>query len=219
MSSAVLNNFDSISIRCFLAFKKEIEVKKIIFISLLTLVLMPIPYAGAQPLETLKVAVDEAIKILNDPQYNGEAQKETQRDDIWKVIGQVFDLQGIAQITLGRNWKQFNQAEKDEFTEVFGRFLGNNYVDKIQSGFSGEKVVYLEQEAVTETKSIVKTKIVRESMEIPVDYKMQKTENGWRVYDVIIEGVSLIKNYRTQFNSFLMKKTPRQLIETIKKKQ
>ena len=194
-------------------------MKKIIFISLLALVLMPIPYAGAQPLETLKVAVDEAIKILNDPQYKDEAQKETQRDDIWKVIRQVFDLQGIAQITLGRNWKQFNLAEKDEFTEVFGRFLGNNYVDKIQSGFSGEKVVYLDQETVTDTKSIVKTKIVRESMEIPVDYKMHKTETGWRVYDVIIEGVSLIKNYRTQFNSFLMKKTPKQLIETIKNKQ
>jgi phospholipid transport system substrate-binding protein len=190
-----------------------------IFISLLILMVMPIPCAGAQPLESLKVAVDEAIKILNDPQYKDETQKEIQRDNIWKVIRQVFDLQGIAQITLGRNWRRFTQDEKNEFTEVFGRFLGNNYVDKIQSGFSGEKVEYLDQEAVTDTKSLVKTKIVRESMEIPVHYKMHKTGTDWRVYDVIIEGVSLIKNYRTQFNSFLMKKTPKQLIETIKKKQ
>jgi phospholipid transport system substrate-binding protein len=194
-------------------------VKKIIFVSLLTLFLMPLPYAVAQPLETLKVAVDQAMKILDDPQYKDEVQKETQRDEIWKVIRQVFDLQGIAQITLGKNWRQFTQDEKNEFTEVFGRFLGNNYVEKIQSGFSGEKVKYLEQEIITDTKSIVKTKIVRESMEIPVDYKMQKTGAEWRVYDVIIEGVSLIKNYRTQFNSILMKNTPKQLIETIKKKQ
>ena len=186
---------------------------------MLTLILIPTLNAGAQPLETLKVAVDQAMKILDDPQYKDEAQKETQRDEIWKVIRQVFDLQGIAQITLGRNWRQFNQAEKNEFTEVFGRFLGNNYVDKIQSGFSGEKVDYLEQEKITDTKAIVKTKIVRESMEIPVDYKMHKTGADWRVYDVIIEGVSLIKNYRTQFNSFLMKKTPKDLIETIKKKE
>jgi phospholipid transport system substrate-binding protein len=199
--------------------KKEIKVKKIIFISMLTLILIPIFNAGAQPLETLKVAVDEAMKILDDPQYKGEAQKETQRDEIWKVIRQVFDLEGIAQITLGRNWRQFNQAEKNEFTEVFGRFLGNNYVEKIQSGFSGEKVEYLEQEKITDTKAMVKTKIVRESMEIPVDYKMHKTGADWKVYDVIIEGVSLIKNYRTQFNSFLMKKTPKELIETIKKKE
>lgn len=194
-------------------------MKKIIFVSLLTLMLMPLPYAGAQPLETLKVAVDQAMKILDDPQYKDEAKKETQRDEIWKVIRQVFDLQGMAQITLGRNWRQFTQDEKNEFTEVFGRFLGNNYVEKIQSGFSGEKVKYLEQETVTDTKSIVKTKIVRESMEIPVDYKMRKTGAEWRVYDVIIEGISLIKNFRTQFNSFLMKNTPKQLIETIKKKQ
>ena len=194
-------------------------MKKIIFISMLTLILIPTLNAGAQPLETLKVAVDQAMKILDDPQYKDEAQKETQRDEIWKVIRQVFDLQGIAQITLGRNWRQFNQAEKNEFTEVFGRFLGNNYVEKIQSGFSGEKVEYLEQEKITDTKAMVKTKIVRESMEIPVDYKMHKTGADWRVYDVIIEGVSLIKNYRTQFNSFLMKKTPKELIETIKKKE
>ena len=194
-------------------------MKKIIFVSLLTLFLMPLPYAGAQPLETLKVAVDQAMKILDDPQYKDEAQKETQRDEIWKVIRQVFDLPGIAQITLGRHWRQFSQAEKDEFTEVFGRFLGNNYVDKIQSGFSGEKVEYLEQDLITDTKSVVKTKIIRESLEIPVDYKMRKAGAEWRVYDVIIEGISLIKNYRTQFNSILMKSTPKQLIETIKKKQ
>lgn len=194
-------------------------MKKIIIISMLALILMPILTAGAQPLETLKVAVDEAVKILNNPQYKDEAQKKTQRDDIWKVIRQVFDLEGIAQITLGRNWRRFNQAEKNEFTEVFGRFLGNTYVEKIQSGFSGQKVEYLEQEKITDTKALVKTKIIKDSREIPVDYRMNKVGADWKVYDVIIEGVSLVKNYRTQFNSILMKETPKELIETIKKKE
>ena len=194
-------------------------MKKIIFISMLTLILIPTLNAGAQPLETLKVAVDQAMKILDDPQYKDEAQKETQRDEIWKVIRQVFDLQGIAQITLGRNWRRFNQAEKNEFTEVFGRFLGDTYVEKIQSAFSGQKVEYLGQEKITDTKAVVETKIVKDSREIPVDYRMHKVGADWRVYDVIIEGVSLVKNYRTQFNSFLMKQTPKDLIETIKKKE
>lgn len=194
-------------------------MKKIIIISMLALILMPILTAGAQPLETLKVAVDEAVKILNNSQYKDEAQNKTQRDDIWKVIRQVFDLEGIAQITLARNWRRFNQTEKNEFTEVFGRFLGNTYVEKIQSGFSGQKVEYLEQEKITDTKAFVKTKIIKDSREIPVDYRMHKVGADWKVYDVIIEGVSLVKNYRTQFNSILMKETPKELIETIKKKE
>lgn len=193
-------------------------MKKIIFVSFLILILSPFSFAGDPPLETLKDAVDQAMKILDDPRYKDESRKETQRDEIWKVIRQVFDLEGIARITLGRNWRRFKQTEKEEFTEVFGRFLGNNYVEKIQTGFSGEKVEYLGQEIITDRKSMVKTKIVRETKEIPVDYKMHKKGADWRVYDVIIEGVSLIKNYRSQFAGFLMNSTPAELIETIKKK-
>lgn len=195
-------------------------MKKIIFVSLFILmVITPFTYAADQPLDTMKAAIDQAIKILNDPKYQAESEKTAQRDAIWKVISHVFDLEGIAKITLGRNWRQFNESEKKEFTEVFGHFLGNNYVERIQSSYSGEKVDYLGQEMIGDDKAMVRTKIVRTgASEIPVDYRMHKTGKGWQVYDVIIEGVSLVKNYRTQFNSFLMRNKPQQLIETIKKK-
>ena len=193
-------------------------MKKIVFIPLFIFTLYPFSSAGAQPLETIKSAVDQAVMILNDPQYKDGFRKDIQRDEIWLVIRQVFDLEGIARITLARNWPQFTPAEKEEFTEVFGRFLGDNYVEKIQSGFRGERVEYLAQEIIDDRRSTVKTKIASESMEIPVDYRMHKRGSDWLIYDVLIEGVSLIKNYRTQFASILMKNTPQELINTIKQK-
>jgi phospholipid transport system substrate-binding protein len=197
---------------------KEVNVKKRIIVTVFILILIPGALALAQPLDTLRASIDQAVKILNDPAYQDEAQKVAQRDEIWKVIRQVFDLEGIARITLGRNWRRFTPAEQIEFTEIFGRFLGTNYVEKIQSGFSGEKVEYLKADLITEKKAVVKTTIIRESTEIPVHYKMHQKQGTWRVYDVIIEGVSLVKNYRTQFNSLLMKNSPRDLIESMKKK-
>ena len=178
---------------------------------------VPAVYAE-EPLEALKKPINESLQILKDPQYQADDQKEEQRERFWAVIREIFDFTELSKRALARNWRLFSAEEKREFTEVFAELLGNTYVDKIQSEFQNEKVVYLGQEKIKKARARVKTKIIRENVAIPIDYNLVLKNGQWKVYDVYVEGVSLVKNYRTQFNKILFKKTPGQLIQRLKKK-
>ncbi|MFC1890901.1 phospholipid-binding protein MlaC [Thermodesulfobacteriota bacterium] len=193
-------------------------MKRIILILLFACIFLPINAYSAQPNDILQTAIDQVIFILEDPAYQDESRKTVQKEKLWKIIGEIFDFEEMSKRTLARNWKGFSPPQQKEFTEVFGNFLTANYLKKIQSGFKGEKVVYLDYEKINETKAFVETKIIRESVEIPVNYSMLVSNNSWRIYDVKIEGVSLMKNYRVQFNSILRKESPDQLIETLRNK-
>ena len=171
-----------------------------------------------QPLDVIQVRIDQVIGLLKNPQYQEMAQRDIQRGKIWEVIQQVFDFNEMARRALARNWKKFTIQQRKEFSHLFSELLGNTYLDKIQRGYQDEKINYLAQEMVSDSKALVKTKVVRESMEIPVFYSMIKRNETWRVYDVNIEGVSLVKNYRAQFSKILLNRAPAQLIEMLKKK-
>lgn len=189
---------------------------------MLTLLLMAIPTGAAastEPMAMIKAPVDEVIEILNDPRYKEAGTKKAQRNAIWNIVRPMFDFKEISQRAVARNWKRFTDAEKKAFVDVFAQFLGNTYIDKIQGEYHNEKIVYLGQEILQEVYAEVRTQIVRETVEIPVNYRMRKYDDGqWRVYDIIVEGVSLVKNYRTQFASILKKKKPSQLIDQLNEK-
>jgi len=192
-------------------------LKIILLIGLLTSPM--VTAAQLKPLEELRPPFDKVIAILNDPKYKtDEALKSEQRDQIWKAVDVIFDFEEVSKRALARNWRKFSDSEKKKFTDVFGTFLGNTYMDKIQGEYHNEKIVYGDEKIVDNKWALVRTKIKREALEIPVDYKMKFIDGHWKVYDVMVEGVSLIKNYRTQFNSILKKQTPAQLIERLEKK-
>lgn len=173
---------------------------------------------AANPLETLKGPIEEVLRLLNEPLYHDATLKQEQRDKIWQTIQTVFNFKEVSKRTLARNWKKFSPKEQNEFVDVFSEFLGNIYVDKIQGEFHNEKIAYLNQKIVKKTRAMVRTNILRESLEIPVDYKMKLFGGEWKIYDVNIEGVSLVKNYRIQFKKILLKNSHQHLIEQIQKK-
>lgn len=173
---------------------------------------------GADPMQALQGPIEQIIAILKDPQYSSPEQKKLQHDLIWEHVRVVFDFKVMSRLTLGREWKNFTTAEQTEFSEVFSEFLGNTYIKKMQGEFTNEKVVFLSQVMLTEKKAEVKSKIIRPTVEVPADYRMRRFKDTWRVYDVIIEGISLIKNYRSQFSKILLKNSPAQLIEQLKDK-
>ena len=173
---------------------------------------------ASQPLPALKGEIDKVVDILTDPQYTDEAKKSEQYDKLWNVMANVFDFKTMSRLTLGKNWKDFSSEQKSEFSDIFAKFLGKIYLDKLQSGFSGEKVNYKGEDIITSKKAEVMTTIIRNGVETPVNYMMVKAGDTWKIYDVKIEGVSLLKNYRTQFTSILMKDKPQDLIEILKKK-
>jgi len=175
-----------------------------------------LPVMAVEPMDAVKGPVEEVIHILKDPEYS-TAPKEVRQEKIWVEIQNIFNFTEMSKRTLARNWNKFSPDEQKRFTDAFGRLLGNTYINKVIEGFSNESVVYVNQR-IEASKALVKTKIVRKTTEIPVDYKLIISEEQWRVYDVNIEGVSLVKNYRSQFNKILRKSTPQELIDRIEEK-
>ncbi len=187
----------------------------------LSLVLMVGNTAAASPTDVLKGPLNQALLILKDPKYQTDdpGLKAEQRDKIWAVVGDSFDFTEVSRRALARNWKSFSADEQKAFAAVFSKMLGNIYVQRIQTDFTDQKIEFAD-EIVHESKplAIVKTFVIDDQNRIPVDYSLKKKGEVWRVYDVKVEGVSLVKNYRTQFNDILRKEKPAQLIDRLKAK-
>ena len=171
-----------------------------------------------RPLETLQGPINKIIDLLNDPSYAGPAKRALQRDRIWEIARPVFDFEEISRRAIGKSWSSFSADEKSRFTAIFAEFLGNTYIDKLQGEYHNERIAF-DKELVKGNKALVRTRLQRETLEIPIDYRMQQIDGAWKIYDILVEnGVSIVKNYYVQFNSMLQNNTPHQLIEKLEKK-
>ena len=197
------------------------RTQRVVGIALALFVIVLGPSAGAEqlsPLETIKGPISQIIVMLNDSSYQTPEQKKQQRDKMWAAIHPMFDFGEISQRTLGRDWQRFSKEEQGRFTKLFAEFLGNTYISKMQGEFHNERIVFL-SELVKGTVALARTKVLRESLEISIDYRMKQINGNWKIYDVLVEnGISMVKNYRIQFRSILKKETPAQLIERLQQK-
>jgi len=192
-------------------------VTRLMLAVLMTLfAVLPASAQEVKPIDALRGPLDSALAILQDPRYRMAGEKEAQKEKLWEIIRRVFDFEGITMLAVGQNWKLFSPEQKKVFTDVFTTRLGNSYLNKIQGSFNNERVEFLSQEMLSATKARVKTKIIREVDSIPVDYSVRPVDGAWRIYDVVIEGVSLVANYRSQFNDILSKDSPDVLIERVR---
>lgn len=178
----------------------------------------PAAAQALEPIDALRGPIETALGILQDPRYRAPGEKEAQKEKLWEIVRQVFDFEAITELAVGRNWKRFNPDQRRAFTDEFSQLLGNTYLTKIQGGFNDEKVEFLSQELLSDTKARVKSKIIRQVDAIPVVYSMRPDGATWRIYDVNIEGVSLVQNYRSQFDQILSKDPPEALIERVREK-
>lgn len=174
--------------------------------------------AAPKPQEVLQNNIDQFTDLLEKPEYQGQANRDKLEDKIWEIVPDVFDFEGVARLALGPHWRKFNEKQQKEFTDLFSKLLGDNYIDKIVDNYSGEKVQFNETEIVNDRKAIVDTVVIGEKNDIPVTYSMWNRGGLWRVYDVKVEGVSLIKNYRSQFNEMLVNNPPKYVIDRVKEK-
>ncbi|AOY57700.1 MULTISPECIES: MlaC/ttg2D family ABC transporter substrate-binding protein [Desulfococcus] len=187
-----------------------------IVIILLLNIQMPVYGAQTKPLDDIREPIENGIALLKDPQYAVASKRDEQREKIWEIVRDIFDFRIISMMALARDWKAFNARQQKDFTEAFTELLKTNYLNKIQGQFQDERVVFLGEDLLTEKKAVVRSKILRQDTEIPMDYKVVFSHGKWRIYDINIEGISLIKNYRTQFKSILAKESPDALIERIR---
>ncbi len=191
-------------------------MKKVFISAFLIMMIFTFAYGANNPLEVIKGPIEKGIAILKDSQYKDK--KELQREKIWEAISSIFDFKAVSMRSLARNWKKFNKDQREKFVKEFTELLKNTYIDKIQGEFHDEQVVFEGYNMKSKKKAVVKSKVLRGDKEIPLDYSVYLKNGKWKVYDIKIEGVSLVKNYRNQFKTILSKETPDQLIDELKEK-
>lgn len=176
-------------------------------------------YAVVSPTEQVKTVVDKVINILKDPKYKGKEKTLQRRAALRAEIEKIFDFEEMAKRSLGIYWRERTPQEKKEFVELYKDLLERSYSGKIES-YTDEKVLYLDEKIEKGKYAEVKTKIVtKDRKEIPIDYKLYFTGKDWKVYDIVIEGVSLVSNYRSQFNKIIQNHSYQELVRRMKTKQ
>jgi phospholipid transport system substrate-binding protein len=173
-------------------------------------------FAGV-PMTTAESTVKKVLDVLRDPKLKSPAAKEIKKEKLRVIYREMFDEIEFSKRTLARNWNSFNPAQRKEFVALFEQIMEKAYMDKILD-YSNEKVVFYKETMVPDNKAEVESKIVTSSKEIPIFYRMILKDGKWKVYDVVVENVSLVQNYRTQFNDILSGKTPDHLLEILRKK-
>jgi len=175
-------------------------------------------YAGS-PIEQVKDGINRLIVVLDDKAYRKSHTKEELNKRLQDAAHEGFDWEGIAKRSLGLYWKKRSQDEKKEFTVLFTNLLKNTYTGKLADNYSGDKVIY-DKEVIDGNRAFVETRIVnKDGKEVSVDYRLIKKESKWCVYDIIIEGVSMLKNYRVQFYSIIRQSSYKELVKKLKAKQ
>ena len=181
------------------------------------IVLSPLGAEAGLPLDTVEKNVNSVLNILRDPALQGEANKEAKQKKIESIADQMFDYVALSRLTLGKSWNQFSKEQQKEFVSLYRTILEKAYMDKILS-YTDEKVTFDKELMLSDNKAEVQTKIITKSAEIPIFYRVYLKDGQWRVYDVIIEGISLIKNYRTQFREILANNPPEEVLKILREK-
>lgn len=169
--------------------------------------------------ETLEKSVTAILDCIKDPAYANAATRPAQREKIAGLVRQVFDFQEFAVRTAGPRWKTFTPDQRQRFTDAFADLLLTTYISKVD-GYNGEQVAYTGEVGNKEqTRMEVRTVVtLGDGKKVPVAYRMMLKNGAWRCYDVLIENVSLVKNYRTQFQDILAKAAPDELIARVQAK-
>ena len=176
------------------------------------------PAGAGAPTDQLRGATDRVLEVLASPELAKPAKVEERRKLIRAVANQAFDWEETAKRALARHWRALRNEQREEFSALFADLIERSYVGKIEA-YSGEKIAYL-GETVEGDQATVRTQLVtRSGTQIPIDYRMQRETERWRVYDVLIEGVSLVSNYRTQFNKIVQQSGYEDLLKKLKTKQ
>ena len=188
-------------------------------VTLIFAVLLMIPLQGfaATPKETVETGVNNIISTLGDPAFKAKA-KDAQIAQLGEVISTVFDFNELSRRTLGREWKKMNAEQQKEFVQLFKELLQGVYADRLLE-YSDQKILFDKETMLKKGRAEVQSFLqTSDGKKIPLFYRLSNKSGSWKVYDVIIEGVSMVKNYRTQFREILSKGSPDKLLQVLRDK-
>ncbi len=196
------------------------QKRSLIIVFSLCFMLIPVSItfsSESSPMEDLHKPIGEIIRIIENRDC---ASNAAGCEELRRIFHRLFDFREISKRSLGTCWKDFTFEQRETFTRIFSQFLAAIFLSRMQSEYRYSTSDYLSQTMIGTSKAMVRTKVVRGSgTEVSIIYSMRKYRLGWRVYDINIEGISLIHNYRSQFKGILMTKNPAHLITLLKEKR
>jgi phospholipid transport system substrate-binding protein len=180
-------------------------------------VMLPLQGYAATPIETVETGVNNVLKTLDDSAFKAKT-KDEKIATISQEIDHIFDFTELSKRTLGRDWKKMSAEQQKEFVKLFKQLLQGVYADRLLA-YSDQKVIFDKETMLKEDNAEVQSYILNtDGNKIPLFYRLTNKGGSWKVYDIIIEGVSMVKNYRTQFREILAKDSPDKLIEILRNK-
>ena len=187
------------------------------WLALMVCLLFPAGLYAGLPTSQVRATIDQVLEILKDPAFKAKSAKEKRRSRLRQVIYPRFDFAEMSRRSLGPTWQRISPAEQQEFLKLFTQLLEDSYVTNIE-GYNGEKILY-GHERQDQGFAEVDTKITTEKgEEFAINYKLHEVDGDWKIYDVVIENVSIVNNYRSQFNRLLSKSSFAELLDKIREK-
>ena len=175
------------------------------------------PSFGAEPLELVRSVSERVIEILKEPALKAPERQAERGERVRALVNPVFDYEEMARRTLGNHWRRRSAAEQQEFIKLFRAFLEKIYTDKI-SLYAGERVVF-GGESMDREFAEVESKLVGPKGETStVVYRLKRADGGWKIYDAVVENISIVNNYRSQFDRVIGKSSYAELTKMLRDK-
>jgi phospholipid transport system substrate-binding protein len=186
-------------------------------ILLAVLLILPVQVLAGGAKDTIEGQINKMLTKMQTPEFKG-LDRDAKINEIGTIIDEVFDWQELSRRTLGREWKKFSPDQQKEFVSLFQALLQNIYADRILA-YTSEKIEFGKETQLKKGRMEVESYIITtDNKKVPLFYRMTDKSGQWQVYDVVIEGISMVKNYRGQFRQILSNKKPEDLLQTLREK-
>ena len=174
-------------------------------------------WAGA-PTDQIKGTIDQVIRTVEDPALRQASMAQERRAAIRKQAEALFDFTETAKRALGRHWPELSDVQQREFVSLFTDLLERSYIGRLEQ-YGGERIVYAGDSIEGDTATVRTKFITKQGTEIPVDYRLLRRGDRWLAYDVFVEGISLVSNYRNQFNKVVQTESYQSLVQKLRAKE
>jgi phospholipid transport system substrate-binding protein len=175
---------------------------------------------AGEPTDLVRQITDQVLKILEDPQFQAPNRHAERQERLHKIAEQVFDWQEMARRALAVHWRERTPQEQQEFVRLFRDLVEGTYINRLESAIQEKREIQYVGEQVDGSRATVKTNVVtRRNQQVPIEYRLQKVDGRWLIYDVLVEGISLVNNYRSQFNRIITSSSYNDLVQKMKTRQ
>ena len=175
---------------------------------------------AGEPTDMVRQTTDQVLKILEDPTFQGADKQAERQERLRQISNQAFDWKEMAQRALATHWRERTPQQQQEFTDLFRDLVEGTYINRLETATQEKQDIQYVGEQIDGSRAVVKTNVVtKRNQQVPLEYRLHKADGRWLIYDVLVEGISLVNNYRSQFNRIISSSSYNELIQKMKTRQ